>query len=341
MDKNRELFQLAVLERDDGKCVVCKELAKDVHHLIERRLWKDGGYHVNNGVSLCEKHHIQAEQTLISVEQLREFAGIKEIILPEHMYDSIQYDKWGNEVLKTGQRLKGELFDDDNVQKVLKPVMHLFTDYVKYPRTFHLPWSEGMTRDDRMIDSIDYFKDKEVVVTLKMDGENATFYNDYLHSRSLEFVSHPSREYIKTLHAKMGYLIPKGMRICGENLYAKHAIEYKNLDDWFFMFGVWEGNKCLSWDDTLEYIELLNLKHVPVLYRGNFNEDIIKKLYKKEYDGNEMEGYVVRLTDSFHMKDFRKCVGKYVRKNHVGDHGFWMNSKITINKTKKNMWKNI
>jgi hypothetical protein len=83
-------------------------------------------------------------------------------------------------------RLRGELFDDESVQKILSPVLHLFLDYVKYPRTYHLPWSPGMTKDDRQIKSIDVFEGKDIVVTLKMDGENTNWYKDYCHARSLE-----------------------------------------------------------------------------------------------------------------------------------------------------------
>jgi hypothetical protein len=34
-----------------------------------------------------------------------------------------------------------------------------------------------------------------------------------------------------------------------------------------------------------------------------------------------MEGFVVRLADRFHYKDFRYNVGKYVRAEHVVRHG--------------------
>jgi len=41
----------------------------------------------------------------------------------------------------------------------------------KYPRTSHLPWSLGSTNDDKILQSIDHFIDREVVVTVKLDGE--------------------------------------------------------------------------------------------------------------------------------------------------------------------------
>ena len=46
--------------------------------------------------------------------------------------------------------------------------------YTKYPRTMHLPFSEGVTSDDKMIKSLDAFQNCRVIVTEKMDGENTT-----------------------------------------------------------------------------------------------------------------------------------------------------------------------
>jgi hypothetical protein len=46
------------------------------------------------------------------------------------------------------------------------------TEYYKYPRTYHLPWSLGCTNDDKIIKDLSPFKDMYGVVTEKMDGEN-------------------------------------------------------------------------------------------------------------------------------------------------------------------------
>lgn len=49
----REDFKKIVFERDKHKCVVCGQPAVDAHHIIDRALWTDGGYYLDNGVSLC------------------------------------------------------------------------------------------------------------------------------------------------------------------------------------------------------------------------------------------------------------------------------------------------
>ena len=46
----RFVFRSAVLERDDHKCVACGKEAVDVHHVLTRHLWTDGGYYKDNGV---------------------------------------------------------------------------------------------------------------------------------------------------------------------------------------------------------------------------------------------------------------------------------------------------
>ena len=47
---------------------------------------------------------------------------------------------------------------------------------VKYPRTYHLPYSKGYTSDDKVLTSDNQFQTMDVVVTEKMDGENTTIY---------------------------------------------------------------------------------------------------------------------------------------------------------------------
>lgn len=327
----RDQFREAVFSRDNYKCVVCGAPAKDAHHIVERKLWSDGGYYLENGASLCSEHHLAAETTSLSCNDLRNKIGIKEFPLPEHLYSDGDYDKWGNQILANGLRLRGELFDDPSVQTILQPVLAL----LKYARTFHLPWSPGTTDDDKILKSVDHFTGQEVVVTVKMDGENCNLYSDYLHARSTEYEAHPSRTIIKVLHAQIAHDIPKGWRVCGENLQAKHSIHYNNLPAYFLVFSIWNSeNKALSWDDTKEWSELLGLQTVPELYRGTWDEKKIRELFKPEFNGDPMEGYVVRVVRSFHYKEFRNCVAKYVREGHVTSDSHWKFSELIPNKLK-------
>jgi len=327
---DRDTFRTKVFERDKHKCVACGQPAKDAHHLIERRLFPDGGYYLNNGVSLCSGCHLLAEQTELSVEDLRKKAGITEIVLPPQLYKDQPYDKWGNPILPNNTRLRGELFDDPSVQKILGEgnVLSKFSKYVKYPRTWHLPWSPGITDDDRVIPSCDCFAGKKVVVTVKMDGENTSMYNDYIHARSLADKKHWSKSWVKNFHAKIANQISDDMRLIVENMYAKHSIKYTLLQSYVYGISIWQGLTCLSWADTEVLFDVLDIPRVPVLYEGIWDEDKIRRFKQPEKEnqpGDEMEGYVVRIVDSFHYKDFRRSVAKYVRKNHVktDDHWFY------------------
>lgn len=207
----------------------------------------------------------------------------------------------------------------------------------KYPKTFHLPWSLGKTNDDKTLKNVEHFVGKEVVVTEKLDGENTSFSHDYIHARSLDSANHPSRNWVKMLQASIAHEIPENVRLCGENVFAKHSIYYEELPSYFLLFSVWnENNICLSWDKTVEVASLLQLETVPVLYRGIYDEKKIKELYlKTSVFGGEQEGYVVRLAESFHYDDFKLSVGKFVRENHVQTSDHWLNQTIVPNGTIK------
>src|SRR5215831_10269753 len=116
---SRDEFRNGVLRRDGHRCVICGAPAVDAHHIIERRLFGDGGYYLDNGASVCREHHLKAESTQLSCDEIREAAGIRTVVLPQHFYPDQPVDKWGNPILPDGRRLRGELFDDPNVQKVI------------------------------------------------------------------------------------------------------------------------------------------------------------------------------------------------------------------------------
>ena len=128
----REEFRASVFERDNHLCVICSKEAVDPHHILERRLFTDGGYYIDNGASLCTEHHIDAEMTTISCEDIRTACGIENVVLPDHLYVDQTYDKWGNPIVNNNLRLKGELFNEEPVQKMLKQgnFLDLFSKHI-------------------------------------------------------------------------------------------------------------------------------------------------------------------------------------------------------------------
>lgn len=206
------------------------------------------------------------------------------------------------------------------------------TKLIKYPKTFHLPWSEGITSDDKVM-SNNPFNGKRVIITEKMDGENTSMYHDHFHARSVDGRHHPSRDWVKQFWSTFKHDIPNGMRICGENVFAKHTIAYDNLSSFFLGFSVWNDNTCLDWDTTLEWFGLLGITPVPILFDGVFSKRIHYQIID-DIDLSKQEGYVIRLVDSFTVDEFTESVGKFVRPAHVQTDNHWMLSPIIPNRLK-------
>lgn len=201
----------------------------------------------------------------------------------------------------------------------------------------HLPWSPGLQNDDRLIESFEGFVGREVVVTEKMDGENATLYSDHYHARSLDSRHHPSRDWIKAFHGSIKHEIPEGFRVCGENLYAEHSIFYDDLESYFLGFSFWNNvsNECWNWDDTLEMFDAIGIVPVRVWWRGPWEEFLAhQEMFDVRVQGN-VEGYVVRVAGDFHFDDFKYKVAKYVRRNHVQTDQHWMQKAVVPNHIKK------
>jgi len=61
--KIREQFRNSVFKRDGYKCVFCDSKDNlDAHHITDRNLLPNGGYVLENGITLCPKHHLLAEE---------------------------------------------------------------------------------------------------------------------------------------------------------------------------------------------------------------------------------------------------------------------------------------
>ncbi|WP_181787128.1 RNA ligase family protein, partial [Streptomyces phytophilus] len=199
---------------------------------------------------------------------------------------------------------------------------------VHYPRTPHLPWSPGAASDDIRAGELSGLRGREVVVTEKLDGENTTLYADGLHARSLDSAHHPSRAWVKGLQGRIGGEIPRGRRVCGENVFARHSIAYEDLESRFYGFSVWDGDRCLDWDRSVRFLRRLGVPVPPVLWRGVFDERVLRGL---RLDTLRQEGYVVRTVEGFGLAEFGKRVAKWVRRGHVQTGTHWMHTAVVEN----------
>ncbi|MCC0178254.1 RNA ligase family protein [Waterburya agarophytonicola K14] len=207
----------------------------------------------------------------------------------------------------------------------------MYSQRYKYPRTPHLSFSPGVGGDDLQLDRDRFFINSQVVVTEKLDGENTSLYQDYIHARSLDSRQHPSRAWVKALQASIGHDIPSGWRICGENLYARHSIAYEDLNSYFYLFSIWnQDNYCLSWAETQEWAEILGLTLPKVMYKGLWDEKKIRAI-ATNLDLDVCEGFVVRKAEQFHYDDFAQNIAKWVRLHHVQSDEHWMYQEVIPN----------
>jgi len=214
----------------------------------------------------------------------------------------------------------------------------------KYPRTFHYPFSPGTTSDDRI--NHDYWDDlkkiKNIVHTEKLDGENTCLnkYGVFARSHATP-TSHPWANYLKVKWNIMKHDL-SNLEIFGENLYAIHSIEYLNLEQHFFVFGIRENGVWLSWEETKFYAKLFDFEMVPEIEitkvdndEDKYKEKILNIISKKsKFDSFDtylnqeatMEGIVTRNIESYNSIDFKKNVFKYVRAGHVKTGKHWRNN---------------
>ena len=115
----REEFKTQVLARSGHRCVFCAFAAVDAHHILERKLFEDGGYYLNNGAAVCEQDHWKCETTEHSVEVVRHAAKIMNPVIPASMQSCPILDKWGNRVWPSGMRTWGPLEHDTGARKAL------------------------------------------------------------------------------------------------------------------------------------------------------------------------------------------------------------------------------
>ena len=116
------LFRSRVFQRTQGRCCVCGDLAVDAHHILERKLFRDGGYYISNGAPVCEAHHWECETTRIPVPDIRSLARVAQRVVPDGLSMEVEIDKWGNVVLAnewTGYRVAGPLKGDAGMLRAL------------------------------------------------------------------------------------------------------------------------------------------------------------------------------------------------------------------------------
>ena len=209
----------------------------------------------------------------------------------------------------------------------------------KYPRSFHLPWSPGGTRDDKRMASVAGLIGTEIVVTEKLDGSNMALTREAVFARSNSGPpSHPSFAWAKALQARIGGQIEPGVTLFGEYCYAVHSIVYEELPGYFFLFGVRDDDSGAwwEWDLVTAQAGLLELPTVPEVFRGVVeSEGALERLVRGvgggvSVFGGEREGVVARVARGFDDAEFAGVLGKYVRADHVQTDEHWMFQELRV-----------
>ncbi|MEL7220516.1 MAG: RNA ligase family protein [Bacteroidota bacterium] len=136
----------------------------------------------------------------------------------------------------------------------------------KYCRSLHAQISLGTTSDDRFMPDgyIAAFADmEELVLTEKLDGQNNCFnkYGVFARSHTAPSV-HPWDKPLKDRWQLIKHDL-KNLEIFGENMYGVHSIAYHNLESYFYVFAIREGDVWLSWEEVKFYAALLDFPTVP------------------------------------------------------------------------------
>lgn len=242
----RHAFREQALDRDGGQCLVpwCGEDADEVHHIIERSLWSDGGYYLNNGASVCNHHHQYAEENYIAPHSFWRWLGVEDIPVPEGTAgDRIGVPEDRNEqALSFPADGPGTLYAFNKWGEALDTPPHEdLRDFHKYPSSRHmlpLYWKsergtaeERTGRDDTGLTDLEPFVGVPLVITEKMDGGNAMLVKDQenpVRARNGSQAKHQSFDLLKQLYWENDVYstLPENLQVFGEWLYAKHSIHY-------------------------------------------------------------------------------------------------------------------
>lgn len=101
---SRSEFKRLAFQRDGGKCVFCGKPAIDAHHILDRKLFDDGGYYLDNAASVCNDCHLDCEKSIKTVKEVRIACGISTPILPKGFDEDCEYDKWGRQLMRESVR---------------------------------------------------------------------------------------------------------------------------------------------------------------------------------------------------------------------------------------------
>jgi len=173
----------------------------------------------------------------------------------------------------------------------------------KYEKTFHLfPVTSKYNLD---APNVQRLLSGEMIVEEKMDGANVGVIR---HSKGFALQKRGSlvgpsvHEQFDFFHNWANYQnherimeVPKDTLIYGELLYAVHSVYYDVLPDFVLVFDVRQKGRWMTYDERSAFCEKHGFHMVPLIARGSFTKDEVKKLMPiKSAYGDFAEGMVVK-----------------------------------------------
>lgn len=179
----RDKFRNKVFKRDNHKCKVCDQSAVDAHHITNRNEMPDGGYVIENGISLCESCHIKAEEYLTN--------GCGELkYSPDELYKLINSNKH-----LAYKKSKGEFYCDKGYQG------DCCCTCVHHLKVNKHPWNINPLYKGSVLEMTNLWVC--IVGNIEYD-ENSITIHDYKHGCC-------------ELYKSINYIKEKLKRICGKN----------------------------------------------------------------------------------------------------------------------------
>lgn len=211
---------------------------------------------------------------------------------------------------------------------------------IKFPRISHFPFSPqvvaGQAREDRVaaLDWDHYLRKHGYVVMEKMDGSNVCLTREGVYPRGSGVLAPETFDWLKAKHAEMGHLLHSALRIYGENMYAVHSIEYKNLENYFYVFAVYDTEyrkwyspvKVATVAADLEFgSSIKSVNRVPKTedFERDFEREYRVRTTRNDEYRSDMEGFVVWANTDIPAHMFSKMVFKWVRQGHVQTDEHW------------------
>lgn len=210
---------------------------------------------------------------------------------------------------------------------------------MKFPRTYHLPWSPGRGSDDKVHTPDDIksnFLRRNLIITEKLDGENQCWSRNSWHLRSESSTAGGIlRSKSKAKWAEVQWFIPESEFWFVEDISNLHSIEYQDHLCEFFLIAVWD-KKLKLWADH-KYVELcakkVDLSPAPVLVKGtswdsieSLEEAVNWQAQQPSVLGGNREGVVVGIEDC--LNDWTASTAKWVRANHVQTNQHWTRQRL-------------